>query len=107
MRPRPCIHVPAVPRAGGMSAVHATISGDSFGASTRGTTMPPNIERNLVAQKQWPTWMIVIAVLILIGPIMWATWVAVNLVPAMSVGGILLVVLIVWLFTRINKKVNG
>ena len=51
--------------------------------------------------------MVVISVLILIGPIMWATWVAVNLVTAMSVGGILLVVLIVWIFTRLNKKVNG
>lgn len=66
-----------------------------------------NIERNLVAQKQWPTWMVVIAVLILIGPIMWAAWVAFNLVTAMSIGGILVVVLIVWVFTRLNKKVNG
>lgn len=60
-----------------------------------------------MAQKQWPTWMVVIAVLILIGPIMWAAWVAFNLVTAMSIGGILLVVLIVWIFTRLNKKVNG
>ncbi len=66
-----------------------------------------NIERNLVAQKQWPTWMVVIAVLILIGPIMWAAWVAFNLVTAMSIGGVLVVVLIVWVFTRLNKKVNG
>jgi hypothetical protein len=51
--------------------------------------------------------MVVIAVLILIGPIMWAAWVAFNLVTAMSIGGILLVVLIVWIFTRLNKKVNG
>ena len=51
--------------------------------------------------------MVVIAVLILIGPIMWALWVTVNLVTAMSIGGILLVVLIVWVFTRLNKKVNG
>ena len=60
-----------------------------------------------MAQKKWPTWMVVIAVLILIGPIMWATWVAFNLVTAMSIGGILLVVLIVWIFSRLNKKVNG
>lgn len=51
--------------------------------------------------------MVVMAVLILIGPIMWAIWVAVNLVAAMSIGGILVVVLIVWVFTRLNKKVNG
>lgn len=60
-----------------------------------------------MAQKQWPTWMIVVAALILIGPIVWALWVAVNLVTAMSIGGILLVVLIVWVFTRLNKRVNG
>lgn len=60
-----------------------------------------------MAQKQWPTWMVVVAVLVLIGPIMWATWVAVNLVTAMSIGGILLVVLIVWVFSRLNRKVNG
>ena len=60
-----------------------------------------------MAQKQWPTWMVVVAVLVLIGPIMWATWVAVNLVAAMSIGGILLVVLIVWVFSRLNRKVNG
>ncbi len=76
-------------------------------AATRGTTLPTNIERKHVAQKQWPTWMVVMAVLILIGPIVWATWIAINLVAAMSVGGILVVVLIVWVFTRLNKRVNG
>jgi hypothetical protein len=51
--------------------------------------------------------MVVIAVLILIGPIMWASYIALNLLAAMSIGGILLIVLIVWIFTRLNKKVNG
>jgi hypothetical protein len=77
------------------------------GRSKDGATLPSNIERNLVAQKQWPTWMVVIAVLILIGPIMWASYIALNLLAAMSIGGILLIVLIVWIFARLNKKVNG
>ena len=60
-----------------------------------------------MAQKQWPTWMIVVAVIILIPPIVWALSISLNIVAGLSVGGILLIVAIVWLFTRLKKSVDG
>lgn len=61
----------------------------------------------VVAQKKWPTWMVVVAFLILIPPIVWGLSVAFNIVAAMSMGGVLLIVLIVWLFTRLKKRVGA
>lgn len=51
--------------------------------------------------------MVVVAVLILLPPIVWGLSVAFNIVAAMSIGGILLVVLIVWIFTRLKKRVDA
>ncbi|MFV2000063.1 MAG: hypothetical protein ACC654_06835 [Acidimicrobiia bacterium] len=57
-------------------------------------------------KKQWPTWMIVGAVLILLPPLIWALSITFNIVAAMSIGGILLVVAIVVLFIRIKARVD-
>ena len=51
--------------------------------------------------------MVVVAVLILIPPIVWGLTVAFNIVAAMSMGGVLLIVLIVWLFMRLRSKVGA
>jgi hypothetical protein len=58
------------------------------------------VERELVAsQKQhWPTWVVVIAVIILIPPLVWALSATLNILAALSIGGILLIGGIVALF---------
>ncbi len=58
-------------------------------------------------KKQWPVWMIVVAIVILIPPIVWALSITINLVAAMSIGGILLVAGIVWLFIAIKGSVDA
>jgi hypothetical protein len=55
---------------------------------------------------RFPTWMIVISILILAGPIIWALAVIFDIVTAMSIGGILVVVAIIALFVWLNKRVN-
>jgi len=50
--------------------------------------------------------MIVVAILILLPPLVWALSIAFNIVAAMSIGGILLVVAIVVLFMRIKARVD-
>jgi nitrate reductase gamma subunit len=57
-------------------------------------------------KKQWPTWMIAVAIFILIPPIVWALTITVNLLTAMSIGGILVVVGIVALFIVIKRRVD-
>ena len=58
-------------------------------------------------KKQWPTWMIVVAIVILIPPIVWALSITVNIVTAMSVGGLLLFAGIIWLFIAIKGRVDA
>lgn len=57
-------------------------------------------------KKKWPTWMIAVAIFILIPPIVWALTITINLLAAMSIGGILLVVGIVVLFIAIKGRVD-
>jgi len=58
-------------------------------------------------KKQWPTWMIVVAIVILIPPIVWALTITFNIVTALSIGGILLVAGIIWLFIAIKGRVDA
>ena len=51
--------------------------------------------------------MIVVAIVILIPPIVWALSITINIVAAMSVGGILLVAGIIWLFIAIKGRVDA
>ncbi len=57
--------------------------------------------------KKTPTWIIVVIILILAGPAIWALTITINLVAAMSIVGILLVVAFIALFVYVNKRVNG
>jgi len=50
--------------------------------------------------------MIVVAVLILLPPLVWALSITLNIVAAMSIGGILLVVAIVVLFIKVKARVD-
>lgn len=58
-------------------------------------------------KQDFPTWIVVVAIIILAGPIIWALTIFVDIVTAMSIGGILVVVAIVALFIWLNKRVNG
>ncbi len=58
-------------------------------------------------KKQWPVWMIVVAIVILIPPIVWALSITINIVAAMSIGGILLLAGIVWLFIALKGRVDA
>ena len=51
--------------------------------------------------------MVVVAIIILAGPIIWALTIFFDIVTAMSIGGILVVVAIIALFIWLNKRVNG
>jgi len=73
-------------------------------------TLLQELERTLVAtqtKQNFPTWIIVVAILILAGPLIWALSIFMDIIAAMSIGGILVVVAIVALFVYINKRVNG
>ncbi len=59
------------------------------------------------SQNRWPTWVIVISILILAGPIIWALAVFFDIITAMSIGGILVVAALIGLFVWLNKRVNG
>jgi hypothetical protein len=51
--------------------------------------------------------MVVVAIILLAGPIIWALSAFMHIFAAMSIGGILVVVAIVLLFIWLNKRVNG
>jgi hypothetical protein len=73
-------------------------------------TLPADLERTTLTtqeQRQWPTWMIVVVILLLAGPAIWALSIFMHIIAAMSIVGILVVVAIVALFIYLNKRVNG
>ncbi len=57
-------------------------------------------------EQQWPTWVVIVAVLILAIPLLWMANVFFGLLGAMSLGGILLVVGIIALFVWLNRRVD-
>jgi len=57
-------------------------------------------------EQHWPTWVVVVAVLILAIPLIWMANVFFGLLGAMSLGGILLVVGIIALFVWLNRRVD-
>jgi len=58
-------------------------------------------------KQDFPTWIVVVSIIILAGPIIWALSIFMDIIAAMSIGGILVVVAIVLLFIWLNKRVNG
>ncbi len=57
-------------------------------------------------EQHWPTWVVIVAVLILAIPLIWMAKVFFGLLGAMSLGGILLVVGIIALFVWLNMRVD-
>ena len=58
-------------------------------------------------KQDFPTWIVVVAIILLAGPIIWALTIFMSVLQAMSIGGILVVIAIVALFVWLNKRVNG
>ncbi len=58
-------------------------------------------------EQKWSTWVVVVAILILAIPIIWAIAILTNLLAAMSIGGILVVVAIIGLFVWLRSRVEG
>jgi len=58
------------------------------------------------SNNRFPTWMVVVSIIILIPVIVIGLSFILNLLVAMSIGGILLIVAIVWLFTKIKDNVD-
>ena len=59
-------------------------------------------------KNRFPTWMVVISILILAGPIIWGLTMLFDIITAMSIGGILvvaaLIVLFIWLKREVDEK---
>jgi len=62
----------------------------------------------MASQKnEFPTWMVVVSIIILAFPIIWALSLFLDIVAAMSIGGILVVVALVALFIWLKKRVDA
>jgi len=57
-------------------------------------------------EQQWPTWVVVVAILILAIPLIWMLSIFMHVLAAMSIGGILVVVAIIALFVWLNRRVD-
>ena len=59
-------------------------------------------------KRQWPTWVVIVAILILAIPIIWGLAILTNLLAAMSIGGILIIAgiigVFIWLRGRVEKE---
>lgn len=66
------------------------------------------IERELLTteKQHWPTWAVVVSIIILIPVLVWVLAVSLNLLAALSIGGILLIAGVVALFVWGLKHVE-
>lgn len=62
---------------------------------------------SLKTQQHWPTWVVVVAIIILIPPLVWALSTTMNILAALSIGGIVAVALIVALFVWLKNRVQA
>lgn len=66
------------------------------------------IERKLLTttKQHWPTWVVVVSIIILLPVLIWVLSISLNLLAALSVGGILLIAGVVALFVWGLKKAD-
>jgi len=57
-------------------------------------------------KQTWSTWVVIVAVLILAIPVIWALSIFMDIVAAMSIGGILVVAGIIGAFVWLNRRVD-
>ena len=58
-------------------------------------------------ENEFPTWMVVVSIIILAFPIIWALSLFLDIIAAMSIGGILIVVALVLLFIWLKNRVDA
>ena len=58
-------------------------------------------------KNEFPTWMVVVSIIILAFPIIWALSLFLDIIAAMSIGGILIVAALVLLFIWVKKRVDA
>ncbi|MEN8113986.1 MAG: hypothetical protein ABFS21_06325 [Actinomycetota bacterium] len=56
---------------------------------------------------RFPTWIVVVAIILLSIPIVWALSTAMHIVAAMSIGGVLVVAGLVALFVWLKKRTDA
>jgi len=56
---------------------------------------------------EFPTWMVVGAIILLAFPVIWALTLFLDVLAAMSIGGILMVVALILLFIWLKKRVDA
>ena len=62
----------------------------------------------MASQKtEFPTWMVVVSNIILAFPVIWALSLFLDIVAAMSIGGILVVAALVLLFIWLKRRVDA
>ena len=59
------------------------------------------------SKNEFPTWMVVVSIIILAFPIIWALSLFLDIIAAMSIGGILVVVALILLFIWLKKRVDA
>ncbi len=57
-------------------------------------------------QQRWPTWVVIVAILILAVPIIWGLSIVMDILAALSIGGILVIVGIVAAFIWLERRVD-
>jgi hypothetical protein len=61
----------------------------------------------LNTQQHWPTWVVVVAIIILIPPLVWALSSTLNILAALSIGGIVAIAAIVALFVWLQNRIHA
>lgn len=57
-------------------------------------------------EQHWPTWVVIVAILILAVPFIWMLSIFMHILAAMSIGGILVVAAIIGVFVWLNRRVD-
>lgn len=57
-------------------------------------------------EQRWSTWVVVVAILILAVPVIWALSIILDIVAALSIGGILVIAAIIGVFIWLNARVH-
>lgn len=57
-------------------------------------------------EQRWSTWVVVVAILILAIPIIWALSIFMHIIAALSIGGILVIAGIIGVFIWLNSRID-
>lgn len=60
----------------------------------------------MTTQQHWPTWVVVVAIIILIPPLVWALSSVMHILAALSIGGIVMIAVVVALFVWLKNHAD-